>query len=336
MNEQTIFFSYSRKDAEKFALKLASDLSEAGVNVWMDQLSLEAGLPWDRQIAKALKRCQRFLIILSPESMESENVMDEVSYAKDENKQVIPILYKKCHVDFRLRRLQHIDYTADYDQGFTKLLAALNVKEEPLEGANNIAEIAPKDDEVKYQGLYISYAFGGESEKLVSELQTTLLSNNIQVYRDKEIMDYKDSFKTSIDRINKSVRGVIVVISDKYLKSTYCMYELISLYNIWESENLLIPIVLEDAKIYDAKERQNYSIYWNKEMLEMRNKIKMSDAVSASGLIKEFATIEEITQKFEEIIYMLGNVNNLSPDIHRSTKFDAIIEVIKKRLSHAE
>lgn len=44
--------------------------------------------------------------------------MDEVSYALEEGKKVIPVLLSDCDTPFRLRRLQRIDFTADYDNGF--------------------------------------------------------------------------------------------------------------------------------------------------------------------------------------------------------------------------
>lgn len=128
MQDQAIFISYSRSDSD-FAMKLANDLREAGINVWLDQLDINTGERWDRSIQSALRECPRLLIILSPDSMNSDSVMDEVSYALQEEKQMIPILFRECDIDFRLRRLQHIDFIMDYGLGFTKLLALLNQEE---------------------------------------------------------------------------------------------------------------------------------------------------------------------------------------------------------------
>jgi hypothetical protein len=124
----TIFFSYSRVDSP-FVLKLAKDLREAGVNVWLDQLDIAAGSHWDSSIEKALHSSKTLLIILSSTSVASDNVMDEVSYALEEGKTVIPILLSNCDTPFRLRRLQRIDFTGDYQSGFNSLLEAINVKE---------------------------------------------------------------------------------------------------------------------------------------------------------------------------------------------------------------
>jgi len=122
------FFSYSRHDAE-FVLKLAKDLRAAGADLWLDQLDITAGQHWDTSIAEALGRSTRLLVVLSPDSVASNNVMDEVSYALDEQKTVIPVLHKPCEVPFRLRRTQYADFTAGYEKGLAALLRALGVEQ---------------------------------------------------------------------------------------------------------------------------------------------------------------------------------------------------------------
>lgn len=130
MDRETLFFSYAREDSE-FALKLAKDLRATGTNVWMDQLDIDAGEHWDLAIQNALKTCVGVLLILSPDSASSQNVMDEVSYALDEGKQVFPVLHRACDIPFRLRRLQYVDLTSDYETGFAKLQQALAGDQRP-------------------------------------------------------------------------------------------------------------------------------------------------------------------------------------------------------------
>jgi hypothetical protein len=122
----TTFFSYSRTDSE-FVLRLATDLRNAGAKVWLDQLDIGAGQLWDSAIEAALRASPRQVVVLSPEAVNSQNVMDEVSYALEEHKQVIPVFYRDCQMPFRLRRVQHIDFRTDYDHGLRDLLRALGV-----------------------------------------------------------------------------------------------------------------------------------------------------------------------------------------------------------------
>ena len=118
------FFSYCREDSA-FALRLAADLKAAGANVWLDQLDIVPGQRWDRAVEDALTGCPRMLVILSPASVSSTNVMDEVSFALEEKKVVIPVFYKDCVIPFRLRRVQYVDFRVDYARGLQELIKTL-------------------------------------------------------------------------------------------------------------------------------------------------------------------------------------------------------------------
>jgi hypothetical protein len=120
------FISYSREDSE-FAFRLAKDLKAAGARVWLDQLDIKPGVPWDNAIEDALMDAPQVLIVLSPASARSENVRNEISYALEQGKIIIPVLYVDCVVPLRLQRTQRIDFRADYAVGLTHLLRHLNV-----------------------------------------------------------------------------------------------------------------------------------------------------------------------------------------------------------------
>ena len=122
------FFSYCRDDSH-FALRLAEDLKAAGAAVWIDQLDIEPGTRWDRAVKDALANCPRMLVILSPASVDSENVLDEIDFALDKRKTIIPVLYRDCETPLRLRRIQYIDFRNDHARGVKVLLRTLGVEQ---------------------------------------------------------------------------------------------------------------------------------------------------------------------------------------------------------------
>jgi formylglycine-generating enzyme required for sulfatase activity len=91
----------------------------------MDQLDLRPGSHWDLEVERALSSCNEMIVILSPASVESSNVMDEVAFALDEGKTVIPVMYQQCKTPFRLRRLHRVDFQTDYNRGLQELLREL-------------------------------------------------------------------------------------------------------------------------------------------------------------------------------------------------------------------
>lgn len=119
-----IFISYSRVNTD-FVTRLINDLTRQGFNVWMDQRDIGAGQRWDTVIQDALETCGLFIIILSPYSVESENVLDELSYAVNEKKRIIPILLENCEIPYRIARLQFVNFTGDYQTGFQHLISEI-------------------------------------------------------------------------------------------------------------------------------------------------------------------------------------------------------------------
>ncbi|MEO5997551.1 MAG: toll/interleukin-1 receptor domain-containing protein [Chitinophagaceae bacterium] len=137
-----IFFSYSRVDG-KFALKLGEDLRKAGVDIWIDQIDIRPSEPWDEEIEKALQESGCLLIILSDTSVASDNVLNEINYALETKKKILPILLEKdIKKPFNISRLQHIDFTGSYENGLNTLLKSLSLENSlPIKskGAKRIA-----------------------------------------------------------------------------------------------------------------------------------------------------------------------------------------------------
>ena len=130
MDDLFTFISYSRTDSG-FATKLATDLRNAGINIWFDQFDIPAGTRWDNEIQKALQSAATVLVVLSPSSAASNNVLDEVDYAIDHSKRLIPVMLTDCTVPIRLGRFQYVDFIDDYDKGFNRLLQELGEKRKP-------------------------------------------------------------------------------------------------------------------------------------------------------------------------------------------------------------
>ena len=125
-----IFMSYSRADTD-FVIKLIKDLISQGLNIWLDQRNIGAGQRWDNTIQEALQSSDLFIIVLSPNSVASENVLDELSFAINSKIQIIPVLYRDCKIPYRIARIQFVDFRTDYERGFRHLIS--EIKQQPLQ-----------------------------------------------------------------------------------------------------------------------------------------------------------------------------------------------------------
>lgn len=121
------FLSYARADAP-FALRLADDLRASGVDLWIDQRDIAPSQRWDRAVEAALRDCAAVVVVLSPRSVASENVLDEIGFAIDSRKDVVPLLYESCNVPMRISRMQRIDFTGDYRDALERCQAVLGAE----------------------------------------------------------------------------------------------------------------------------------------------------------------------------------------------------------------
>ena len=78
----SVFISYSTKDAE-FVTKLRARLTAEGVKVWLDRLNMQGGKKLHEQIESAVGERDKLLLVLSPESMNSNWVDTEIRTARN-------------------------------------------------------------------------------------------------------------------------------------------------------------------------------------------------------------------------------------------------------------
>src|SRR5438445_135808 len=121
-SQEAYFLSYSRAD-ERFALRLAKDLRAHGVAMWVDQLDIRPSEHWDRAIERAVSASRGLVVILSPRSVASDNVADEISFAIDSSKIVLPVMIEKCVLPLRITRMHVIDATGVYNKALNQCLA---------------------------------------------------------------------------------------------------------------------------------------------------------------------------------------------------------------------
>jgi hypothetical protein len=120
-----VFISYSRKDI-RFARRLAGDLEKAGFDVWWDISDLKGGDDWVRFIPAAIEASQYFVVLLSPDSIQSEWVAKEYTYAIVKRKKIVPAMIKPSAVPFALQTINYVNFTTnDYEIGLNNLLVAL-------------------------------------------------------------------------------------------------------------------------------------------------------------------------------------------------------------------
>jgi hypothetical protein len=72
-----------------------------------------------------VRAARSIVSVVSPSSVASQNVMDEVSFALETGKRVVPVRLGACEIPFRMRRLQYVDFAAERGLALRSLIEAL-------------------------------------------------------------------------------------------------------------------------------------------------------------------------------------------------------------------
>lgn len=94
-------------------MEIVAALTDRGLSTWIDTQDIAIGAEWEMAIDAALAACGRFLILISPASMVSKHVLDELAYAQDYlKKDVVPLMIEDSVLPRRLFRVQYADLRA--------------------------------------------------------------------------------------------------------------------------------------------------------------------------------------------------------------------------------
>lgn len=122
-----VFLSHSTQD-QVFVTDLATALRRHGVPVWYSRPNIRGAQQWHDQIGEALRRCDWFLVVLSPHSVRSKWVKRELLFALQQDRfenRIVPVLFQPCDVDYLswvLPSFQMVDFRGDFVDGCRELL----------------------------------------------------------------------------------------------------------------------------------------------------------------------------------------------------------------------
>ena len=127
-----IFSSYSRKDHE-FVDRLMPALEQYGFSTWSDVHGITGGDVWKAAISRAVRECDAFLVVLSPQSADSENVAKELAVATKHARRILPVMFQACKIpdkmEYDLAELQWADFHQQpFHEALEELVRALGGK----------------------------------------------------------------------------------------------------------------------------------------------------------------------------------------------------------------
>jgi hypothetical protein len=251
---------------------------------------------------------------------------------------------------------------------FTFLFGISNIKElfkswsrkKPVESSSETSQLIEKTENIDFTRLpnpsaelvgridlhtlsdkkiYFSYAWANDGEtheEIVEQLYDFLKQNGYQVIRDKVDLGYCGLISNFMKEIGKGDL-IVVVISDKYVRSPYCMFELyeIARNNKFDKSlfsQTVLPIRV-DRHIDFSKPRTLEDIFnfWEKEEKQWAELVKKHANKISSEQFKRYERIKLIHNHIGELGDWLQDMNSLTLELLSQDNFAEITKIIQKK-----
>ena len=124
-----VFISYASQDRERI-IDLVKRLDDAGVSVWIDQMSIEGATMWSQEIVAAIRNCKVLILAISENSADSENVVKEVALASEGRKRILPVYLASAEIPesmaYQLAGIQRVEFFEGAEEaGLQSMIRAL-------------------------------------------------------------------------------------------------------------------------------------------------------------------------------------------------------------------
>ena len=96
-----VFLSHASRDIQ-FVEALVGVLRRHGIPVWYSRTNIRGAQMWHDEIGAALRRCDWFVLVLSPGAVASPWVKRELLYSLQESRyagRIVPLLHEPCAYD---------------------------------------------------------------------------------------------------------------------------------------------------------------------------------------------------------------------------------------------
>lgn len=170
-----------------------------------------------------------------------------------------------------------------------------------------------------------------EIADLIDNGLKAVLHDSLQISRDIRDVPYHASFKQFMQTIQEH-DFVIILISDRYLKSRNCMFEVTEAVKDVKYQSRLLFVVLQEedkkhlsagvdntiaADLYSTEGQTKYMVYWKGREAELQQQIdQIGDPIAAINQIKEKKNVQRILLDLPDFLEFINDNKGLSLEEH--------------------
>lgn len=150
--------------------------------------------------------------------------------------------------------------------------------------------------------LFISYSWANRS--IADEIDRAFMGTGLTIIRDIREIEYKDSIKDYMKKV-RSTDYVLLIVSDDFLKSSSGMFEVLELLKDNNFKDKILPVIVDNTKIFKPEEKLEYIRYWtekHKELKERLSGVSVTDSLDLYNTLKHYENIRANIGEFLGIL----------------------------------
>lgn len=195
--------------------------------------------------------------------------------------------------------------------------------------------------------VFLSYSW---ADKMFADfIDEALGEMGIILKRDERDIAFKESLKEFMESIGKH-DFVISIISDNYLKSVNCMYEIYEVMRDREYKDKMLLIILDEsdstlienihseqsnfsADIYDIHSRIKYITFWEQKQNELEETIDtIQDQINKVEPLAELRRLKNISSNISEFLDDISDWKNVSLTELNESGFKKFLDIIYQKI----
>lgn len=185
--------------------------------------------------------------------------------------------------------------------------------------------------------IYISYAWQKQNDgtswpQVLKHLHKVLTERGYRIVIDINSISYRDSIKKFMQKLGEG-NYIILIISEKYLRSLNCMYEVLQILKYPNFRERIFPIVMEDAQVHDTKKIIEYIKHWDSEILFLNKEAKsLSNIAYAAPIFEDIEIMNEIRRIIANFGHQIGDMNVLNVESHETNEFKNLLDSLEQKI----
>lgn len=178
--------------------------------------------------------------------------------------------------------------------------------------------------------IFLSYSW--KNKKVADFVEASFSGSGVEIVRDERSVSYTKSIKEFM----RGVRGTdysLLLITEDYLKSVNCMFEVLEIVKDEKFCERILPIVHADTNIFTLEGRLIYTQFWQSELDRLTRHLQTTNPINVPSEYVELRRIEDVLRTVSQFLNAIVDMKCI---VFTKQINDTDIQIIKARIGMFE